>query len=117
MRHGVAVTDLGERIFCRVIGSNVYGADTAYTSVVGPVLDAEGLGAPVNAGGVDAPDVTGSPNVSEELHCDPGFWIGSAPITYFYQWYQVGGGEPPPEGETLTADGDPLTADGEELVT
>ena len=53
------MTDLGERIFCRVIGSNVYGADTAYTNVVGPVLDAEGLGAPVNAGGADAPDVTG----------------------------------------------------------
>ena len=37
IRHGVAVTDLGEKIFCRVIGSNVYGADTAYTNVVGPV--------------------------------------------------------------------------------
>ena len=80
------MSDLGQKIFCRVIGSNVYGADTAYTNVVGPVT---GLLAPANAGGADAPDVTGTATEGEELHCDHGFWTGTEPITYDYAWFQL----------------------------
>lgn len=110
------MSDLGQKIFCRVIGSNVYGADTAYTNVVGPVTP---LHAPYNAGGVDAPDVTGTPTVGEVLHCDYGVWSGDPPITYAYQWFQEGVDEPPPEGDVLTDEfGDPLTDElGEELTT
>ena len=92
MRHGVAVTDLGQKIFCRVIGSNVYGADTAYTNVVGPVTS---LHAPYNAGGIDAPDVTGTPTEGETLHCDYGVWSGDRRSTIRYQWYQEGAVAPP----------------------
>jgi hypothetical protein len=70
---------------------------------------------PVNAGGADAPDVTGTLNVGDELHCDPGFWTGDATISYAYQWFQVGAPEPP--GAVLTTDGVPLTVDGEELTS
>ena len=82
------MTDLGERIFCRVIGSNVYGADTAYSNVVGPVTAGPIGSLPVNAGGIDAPDVTGTPTEGEELYCDYGVWSGDLPMSFAYQWFQ-----------------------------
>ena len=112
------MTDLGEKIFCRVIGSNVYGADTAYSNVVGPVTSGVIGDPPVNAGGIDAPDVTGTTAADQVLHCDRGVWSGTAPISYAYQWYQRSEEEPPPpSGDTLTVYGAALTVDGEELVT
>ena len=79
------MTDLGQKIFCRVIGSNVYGADTAYSNVVGPV--GVGAGTPLAPVNFDAPDVTGSGVEGTDLICADGLWIGTAPITYEYQWY------------------------------
>jgi len=69
---------------------------------------------PVNAGGVDAPDILGIAAVGATLHLDsPGTWLGSPTITFTYQWYRVAEGEvlTTDEGETLTDD------DGEALTT
>ena len=79
------MTDLGQKIFCRVIGSNVYGADTAYSNVVGPVN--VGAGTPLAPVNFVAPEVTGSGVEGTDLICADGLWIGTEPITYEYQWY------------------------------
>lgn len=82
------MSDLGQRIYCRVIGSNVYGADTAYTNVVGPVGAGE---IPVIISGSEPAIDDITPEVGETLTCTTAEadWDGHVPMTFSYQWCQA----------------------------
>lgn len=70
---------------CVVTASNAAGSASATSNVVGPVT-----AAPIApSGGVPSIGDT-TPEVDEILNVNPGTWAGTTPITFGYQWYQVG---------------------------
>jgi hypothetical protein len=87
--------DVGRHLYCKVRATNVAGFAVATAVAVGPItanLPTNTI--PPNASAPTAPaeDVTAS--------CTTGTWIGTAPISFAYQWvrYTVG----PIEGETAS---------------
>ena len=75
------LADFGKMISVGVTSTNYLGAVEAQSIAVGPVRSL-----PVNS---VAPVVSGVLGVGETLTVSDGIWIGTAPITYTYQWYKI----------------------------
>jgi hypothetical protein len=87
--------DVGRHLYCKVRATNVAGFAIATAVAVGPIT----ANLPVNT----VAPVASAPTAPAEdvvASCTTGTWIGTAPITFAYQWvrYTVG----PIEGETLS---------------
>ncbi|MEZ3159268.1 carboxypeptidase regulatory-like domain-containing protein [Microbacterium sp. BWT-B31] len=94
-------TEVGKTVTVTVTGSTPGLPSRSATSTpFGPITAAELL--PLAVG---SPQITGTPQVGEQLTVHPGTW-GPAPVTLTYQW--LVGDEPVPgaEGATFTPDAD-----------
>jgi len=105
----------GNRIYEVIVtATNAFGSTPQTINVT--LTDVAEL-PPANAGGVDAPDISGTAEVGATLQLDsPGTWTGSPTITFTHQWYRV---EAVVAGDVLVTDeGETLTTDeGEALTT
>ncbi len=72
--------DVGIRIRVRVTAQNADGSDSAASNPTGVV---QGSSRPNN---LTPPSIAGEPVLGETLTADPGFWSGTQPITFTYQW-------------------------------
>jgi hypothetical protein len=72
--------DVGIRIRVRVTATNADGTDTATSN---PTAIVQGSSRPNN---LTPPSITGDPVLGGTLTADPGFWSGTQPITFAYQW-------------------------------
>jgi hypothetical protein len=72
--------DVGIRIRVRVTAQNADGTDTAASDPTGIV---QGSSSPNN---LQPPSIGGSPVLGDTLTADPGFWSGTQPITFSFQW-------------------------------
>jgi hypothetical protein len=72
--------DVGIRIRVRVTAQNADGTDTAASNPTGIV---QGSSRPNN---LQPPTIAGNPVLGETLTADPGFWSGTQPITFAFQW-------------------------------
>lgn len=77
----VTTAQNGAAITVEVTGTNTVGADTVETLPVTIEFAPENTAAPV---------VSGTPEVGQTLSVTNGTWIGTAPITYTYQWKRDG---------------------------
>jgi PASTA domain len=75
----VTTSDIGNRLFLQVTGTNVTGSSTEYSDVTFIVRP----GGPTNTA---APQVIGRAAVGEFLDSTTGDWTGTQPIAYAYQW-------------------------------
>jgi hypothetical protein len=77
--------DVGRNIYCKVTATNVVGHTEVNAIQVGPITAAPPVGtAPTNA---VLPVLSNTnPVVGISLSCNTGTWIGTAPISYTYQW-------------------------------
>jgi hypothetical protein len=75
----VTTSDIGNRLFLQVTGTNVSGSSTEYSDVTLIVRP----GGPTST---SAPEVMGRAAVGEFLDSTTGNWTGAQPITYAYQW-------------------------------
>lgn len=75
----VTTSDIGNRLFLQVTGTNVSGSSTAYSDVTLIIRP----GGPTNT---SAPQVIGRAAVGEYIDSTTGNWTGAQPITYAYQW-------------------------------
>jgi hypothetical protein len=75
----VTASDIGNRLFLQVTGTNVSGSSTEYSDVTLIVRP----GGPTNTA---APQVMGRAAVGEFLDSTTGDWTGTQPIAYAYQW-------------------------------
>lgn len=71
--------DVGFRLWVQVTASSPAGSGSAYSDVSGVVAGR----APVN---MALPEVDGDARLGAILVASPGEWIGTAPISYAYQW-------------------------------
>ena len=72
--------DVGIRIRVRVTAQNADGTDSATSNPTGVV---QGSSSPNN---LEPPSISGSPVLGETLTADTGFWSGTQPITFSFQW-------------------------------
>ncbi len=72
--------DVGLRIRVRVTAQNADGSDSAASNPTGIV---QGSSRPNN---LTPPSIAGDPVLGQTLTADPGFWSGTQPITFAYQW-------------------------------
>ena len=72
--------DVGIRIRVRVTAQNADGTDTAASN---PTAIVQGSSSPNS---LEPPSISGSPVLGETLTGDPGFWSGTQPITFSFQW-------------------------------
>ena len=72
--------DVGIRIRVRVTAQNGDGSDSAASNPTGVV---QGSSRPNN---LTPPSIAGDPVLGQTLTADPGFWSGTQPITFTYQW-------------------------------
>lgn len=75
----VTTSDIGNRLFLQVTGTNVSGSSTEYSDVTLIVRP----GGPTNT---SPPQVIGRAAVGEFIDSTTGNWTGAQPITYAYQW-------------------------------
>jgi hypothetical protein len=75
----VTTSDIGNRLYLQVTGTNVSGSYTEYSYVTAVVRP----GGPANT---SAPQVFGLAAVGEFIDSTTGNWAGAQPITYAYQW-------------------------------
>ena len=75
----LTTSDIGNRLYLEVTGTNVSGSYTEYSYVSAVVRP----GGPANTA---APQVIGRAAVGEFLDSTTGNWTGAQPITYAYQW-------------------------------
>jgi PASTA domain len=71
--------DVGYRLWVRVTASNAVGSSAAFSNVTAVVV----ARAPFNRA---SPVVEGEGRLGSILVASPGEWIGTAPISYAYQW-------------------------------
>jgi PASTA domain len=71
--------DVGWRLYVQVRATNVAGSSVEYSSLTPPVLARP----PVNT---MVPQVTGAARPGAILVASAGEWVGTAPISYTYQW-------------------------------
>ena len=74
----VTTSDIGNRLFLQVTGTNVSGSYTEYSDVTALVRP----GGPANT---SAPEVFGRAAVGEFIDSTTGNWTGAQPIAYAYQ--------------------------------
>jgi PASTA domain len=75
----VTTSDIGNRLYLQVTGTNVSGSYTEYSYVTAVVRP----GGPANTA---APEVIGQAAVGEFIDSTTGNWTGTQPIAYAYQW-------------------------------
>ncbi len=75
----VTTSDIGNRLYLQVTGTNVSGSYTEYSYVTAVVRP----GGPANT---SLPQVLGRAAVGEFIDSTTGNWTGAQPITYAYQW-------------------------------
>ena len=75
----VTTSDIGNRLYLQVTGTNVSGSYTEYSYVTAVVRP----GGPANTA---APEVIGRAAVGEFIDATTGNWAGAQPIAYAYQW-------------------------------
>jgi hypothetical protein len=85
--------DVGSTMRVVVTATNASGSASARSDATDPIT----ADAPSNAGN---PQVWGNGDVGEVLSSDPGWWYGSGPLTYAYQWQRC-----PSGGECTDIDG------------
>jgi hypothetical protein len=73
--------DVGSTLRVRVTAKNPDGSTNADSNLTGVVSTQNG--SPANS---KPPTVSGTPSVGETLTGTAGSWVGTAPITYAYQW-------------------------------
>src|ERR671922_172026 len=71
--------DIGFRLWVRVTATNPYGSTRAFSDVTAVVT----ARAPSN---VSSPMVEGDARAGAVVVARPGAWVGTAPLTYAYQW-------------------------------
>ena len=70
--------DVGHQVVCKVSATNGVGTTDVLSQSLVPTARA-----PQN---VQLPSLPSSPSVGDELTCQPGTWIGTAPIDFSYAW-------------------------------
>jgi PASTA domain len=75
----VTTSDIGNRLYLQVTGTNVSGSYTEFSYVTAVVRP----GGPANTA---VPQVFGRAAVGEFIDSTTGNWTGTQPITYAYQW-------------------------------
>jgi hypothetical protein len=75
----VTTSDIGNRLYLQVTGTNVSGSSTEWSDVTAVVRP----GGPANTA---APQVIGRAMVGQFIDSTTGSWTGVQPITYSYQW-------------------------------
>jgi sugar lactone lactonase YvrE len=77
--------DVGVTVRVVVTAENLAGSASVTSSPSGPVIAI----APSN---IAPPYISGTPQVDQTLTANPGYWEGSEPISYSYQWWRCGTG-------------------------
>jgi hypothetical protein len=103
-KYTVARSDRGLSLSCRVTGSNVAGSRSATSE-------------PFHIPGIkpeltEAPQISGTPGVGQQLKCMRGSWNGQPPPNFSYQWLRDGAPIASATGASYTVE---LTDQGHEL--
>ena len=104
--YALVVDDVGHRIRVRVTASNSLGVQTAASNPSSAVSPASTQSPPAQAPQNSVlPTTVGSPQVGGTVTASVGFWTGTAPLLYSFQWLRCGtdGGDPNGVGCTAIA--------------
>ena len=96
----VGPLDAGRSISCEVIATNSAGRETATSNA----LRVPG----VKPKDLEAPKVTGEPEVGEKLKCDAGDWEGAPPPVFQYEWLLDGSAIPSATANTYVTEASQL---------